>query len=80
MTIRECNDPVARNIVRIIDGQGVKQRVIANRANFTSQAMNDMLNGRRIIKPRDIPLIVEALGVTPNELFEIGSEEKSPRL
>lgn len=69
MSIQEYNSPVAKNISRIVDNQGLKQRAVAKRANLTTQEMNDMINGRRIIKPRDIPLIAAALGVTPNELF-----------
>lgn len=69
MNIEECNQPVAKNIQRIIRNQGLKQCAVAERANLSLQAMNNILNGRRIIRPREIARLALALGVAPNELF-----------
>lgn len=50
MQIAECNEPIARNIQRIIDSKGLKQVAVAARANFTPNAFSAMLRGRRLIK------------------------------
>lgn len=55
--------------MRIIEAKGMKQCVIAERIGATAQSFNDMLNGRRLIKPIDIANIAKALNVTPNDLF-----------
>lgn len=55
--------------MRIIEAKGMKQCVIAERIGTTAQSFNDMLNGRRLIKPIDIANIAKALNVTPNDLF-----------
>ena len=65
---------VAKQIRKIIAEQGVKHKVISNRAGYTEQQFSDILNGRRIIRDVDVFKIAEALGVTPNVLY--GIEEK----
>lgn len=71
---------IAENIKSIIREQGYKQSAIAVKAGYDPYKFSNMLNSRKMIADYDIPPIATALGVTPNELFEIGSEEKSPRL
>ena len=68
--IAEYNKPVAKNIQSIIAEKGLKQCAVAKRAGFSNQQFNDMLNGRKIIKPCDALAISEALGVTMNELYK----------
>lgn len=75
MTIYNCNEPVAKTIIQIIESKGLKQCVVADKAGFTTQAFNAMLNGRKLIRPNAIPAIAQALGVTPNELFGINSKK-----
>ena len=69
------NSVVPENVEKIIREKGIKQCVVAERAGYSKQRFNDMLNGRKIIKAIDILRIATALGVTPNELY--GIEEKS---
>lgn len=63
------NSTMPENISRIIEERGLKQCAIAKRAGFSNQQLNDMLNGKRIIKPCDSVAIADALGVTMNELY-----------
>lgn len=60
---------LARNIRCVIAAQGLKQRVVAERAGFDEQAFSNMLNGRKNIRAEYIPIIAEVLGVTANDLF-----------
>ena len=66
------NEPVARNIKRIIKERGLKQYVIAQGAGYSAVQMSDMINGRKVIKPRDIVALAEALEVDAGELFATG--------
>lgn len=74
MQIADCNEPMARNIRRIISEKGLKQSAVAARANFSPSAFNAMVKGRRLIKPCDANNIAHALGVSVNELFKKGDE------
>ena len=67
--ISYMNASVPNAITRIIEERGMKQCVVAERIGVTPQNFNDMLNGRRLIKPVDIGKIAKALDVTPNDLF-----------
>lgn len=69
MNIDNLNRPVAENIVFLINEKGLKQRAVAEKAGFTVQQFNDMLNGRRLIKICDLTNIAEALDVDANTLF-----------
>jgi transcriptional regulator with XRE-family HTH domain len=69
LKIAESNSCVSHNIVKIINEKGLKQCAVAKKAGMKIQEFNAMLNGRKIIKPYNIPPIAEALGVTPNDLF-----------
>ena len=75
MSIRNNNQPVADNVVKIISELGLKQRAVAEKAGFEAQTFSDMLNGRRLIKLCDVVLIAEALGVTPNVLYGIKEDK-----
>lgn len=64
------NERMVESIKSIIDENGMKQKAVAERAGFTEQMMTDMLNGRKIIKAEFVPRLCEALGVSPNRLFQ----------
>ena len=64
------NERMTENIKSLISESGMKQKAIAERAGFTEQMMTDMLNGRKVIKAEFIPALCQALGVTPNRLFQ----------
>lgn len=58
MQIAECNAPVAKNIAGVIENKGLKQVYIAEKAGYSPQELNDMLNGRRLIKANDMEFIL----------------------
>lgn len=69
MDIKNSNSPVAENIERIIKERGLKQVYVAERAGMSSQALCDILKGRRLIRIGEVPNLAYALGVEPNELY-----------
>lgn len=73
--IERGNGVVAKNAKTIIKNRGLKQTVIATKAGLSVQMLNDMLNGRRIMKAVDIQAIANALQISVNELF--GIKDKS---
>lgn len=75
MQIAEYNEPVAKNIAEVIGDKGLKQIYIAEKAGYSPQELNDMLNGRRLIKASDIARISSALEVDVNNLFGIKKGE-----
>ncbi len=68
--IADANRPASTAIAGLIETKGLKQKVVASNAGYTKQALNDMLNGRKLIRVADINRLAAALGVTPNELFQ----------
>lgn len=67
------------NILRIINVKGLKQKVVAEKAGYSSQQFSDMLNGRKIIRPLDTKAIAIALEVDANELFKVSEKEAGRR-
>lgn len=63
------NGVVPKNIQLLIVKSGIKQYVVAERMGIAPQMFNDMLNGRRLIKPIDIANAAKALDVSVDELF-----------
>ena len=74
MRIADFNSPAADNISRLIEKNGLKQVYVAEKAGYKAQELNDMLNGRRLIKACDVPRIALALGVEINEIYEVGKK------
>jgi len=70
LNIAEFNQPVSGNIIRVIDEKGLKQKHVAEKAGYTKQQFNSMLNGRKLIKPVDIVNIAATLNVDANELLK----------
>lgn len=67
-------DPIAAGIKFLITERGMIQRVVAERAGYTSQQFSDMLNDRKTIKAIDIVPIAKALGVSVQEVYDAGSD------
>lgn len=76
MQIAESNSPAAENVARIIKNKGLKQVYVAEKAGYTPQELNDMLNGRRLIKSCDILRLATTLEVTANDIYAVGKEEE----
>ena len=69
MTIAESNQPVADNIERILSENGIKKNFVADKVGWTQAMLSDSINGRRLIKISEIPLLAEAMGFDPGALF-----------
>lgn len=54
---------------------GFKQGAVAEMGGFGEKEFSNMLNGRKKIRPQDIPRIAEAVDATPNELL---TKRKAP--
>lgn len=64
------NEIVAPNVKAIIKDKCLKQSAVAEKAGYTRQQLNAMLNGRKIIKDVDVLRIANALNVDANTLFK----------
>lgn len=60
---------VQKNIIRVIEEKDLKKKAVAKRAGMTSQAMSDIIAGRKVIKADMIPQLAVAMGVSITELF-----------
>ena len=69
MTISEMNQGVPDRIAQIIEEKGLKKKVVADRAGISAQNFADIMNGRRLLKVRDIVAFAKVLNVTPAELL-----------
>ena len=76
MNIKKMNYPFDLGLVRIIKEKGLKQVYVAEKAGFKAQELNDMLNGRRLIKLCDIPQLAKVLGVTSDDIYAAGIREE----
>lgn len=74
MQIADFNAPAAGNISRLIEEKGLKQVYVAEKAGYKAQELNDMLNGRRLIKACDILRLALALNVEINEIYKSGKK------
>ena len=74
MRIADFNAPAADNISKLIEKKGLKQVYVAEKAGYKAQELNDMLNGRRLIKACDVPRLALALNVEINEIYEAGKK------
>ena len=78
LDITASNSVVAVRLKNVISEKGLKQAAIATKAGFTAQELNDMLNGRRIMRATDIASlinVVKEFGVDANYLFGIKKGE-----
>lgn len=78
LDITSSNSIVAIRLKEAITEKGLKQTSIANRAGYTAQELNDMLNGRRIMRAADISSILKIIrefGIDANYLFGIEKGE-----
>ena len=57
LDIAASNSIVAIQLKKAITQKGLKQASIASKAGYSAQELNDMLNGRRIMRAVDIASI-----------------------
>ena len=69
MNAYESNKRIADNIKAIIRDLCISQSVLSQKAGYSKQQLNNMLQGRKLIRVDDIPRIAEALSLTPNDLY-----------
>lgn len=72
LNIKEMNRPFDIGMARVIKEKGVKQIYVAEKAGYTAQELNDMLNGRRLIKANDVLRLSLALEVTADDIYQAG--------
>lgn len=70
ISIKEANAPVAENLKRCIEEQGLKKKTVAAKAGLTQGELTDSFGGRRLIKVCELPALAEATGVRIDYLFE----------
>lgn len=78
LDIKTSNSVVANRVREIMKDKMIKQTALAEKAGFTIQEFNDMLNGRRLMRAVDIASIINALrgvGVDANYLFMIDTND-----
>ena len=78
LDIVSSNSVVPAQLKKLIDQKGLKQAAIARRAGFSAQELNDMLNGRRIMRAADIASLIDVVkdfGADANYLFGIRKGE-----
>lgn len=61
-------------IKSIMERQGVKQKVIANKCGYTEQKFSALMTGRKKLSLDDAVIISCALGVTLNDIIIIDDE------
>lgn len=61
---------IIMNLRAAIETSGMKQKVVAERANMSPRQLNDILGFRKRLNPADIPVFCRVLNITPDNLFE----------
>lgn len=74
MTILEANAPFAIGMKICIAKKGLKQIAIARNTGYSAQELNDMLNGRRLIKACDISRLARSVDESIDTIYRIGKE------
>lgn len=64
---------VTEIIYKAIEEKCLKQSAVARAAGYSPKQFNAMLKGRKRMTSDDVVPICQALGMTPNQLFGIGS-------
>lgn len=67
---------IPKRIQEYINSEGLKQRVVAQRAGYTEKQFSAMMTGRKRIYAVDIEKICLALDVSPLEFIKPESLEK----
>ena len=62
---------IEQKVKALIQNKGLLQKTGAERAGYPERTFSRMLNGYTPIRDTDVWKIAQALGVTPNELYEI---------
>lgn len=66
---------VYKKVRAYIDGNGLKQIVVAQKAGISKVTFNAMMNGKRIMYADDLRAICLALNVSPELFIEVPKKE-----
>ena len=66
---------LSKNIRKLINEKGLKQKAVANRCKINERNFSNMLCNRQLIRPEHIPMIASALDVSIDDLFKTDSKE-----
>lgn len=69
MTNANDNETVQERIYRIMRSKKMQQSLVAKDAGFAPKDFNNMLKGRKLIRPEHIVQLCKALGVSADVLF-----------
>ena len=69
------NGNVPKQIMHLIDSNGLKQCHVAKKAGLKASEFYSILSNRRIIKPCEIQRIAKALNVDVSELFKTSDSD-----
>lgn len=61
---------IETRVKALIKEKGLLQKTLAKKAGFTERQMSRLLHGLKPISDNDVLTIANALGVTPNDLYE----------
>lgn len=61
---------LSRNIKNLIKNKGLKQKAVALYCGVDEKAFSNMLCNRQNIRPENLTLIAEILGVSIDDLFK----------
>lgn len=75
MSIAESNYPIPIILERIIAEKGLKKNFVAEKARITPMMLSDILAGRRVVRPREIAALADAVGVEPADLLDASTIE-----
>lgn len=67
-------NPIVKNTKKILQERGLKQKAFAEKAGYTEQRFSRKMAGYSPITWEDVLKIVNALEVTPNDLYGIKEE------
>lgn len=70
------NEIVVQNIRRRIDEKGLKHNKVAEELGMTKSSFSGMMNGRKVIQARYIPIIAKTLGCTCDDIFRMPKDDE----
>ena len=66
----EAYRTVIENLRAAIEESGLKQKVVAEKANMKARQLSDVLCFRQRLDVADIPVLCRILGIEPVQLFK----------
>lgn len=70
---------IETRVKALIKDKGLLQKTVAETAGYSERTFSRMLNSHTPIRDADVWKIAQALGVTPNELYESANHKENSR-